>query len=64
MRLLLLLPFIALLWIPFYNRDLPALFGFPFFYWYQLVWVPLTAVLIWIVFRHRAKRGDLDEEQP
>jgi hypothetical protein len=24
----------------------------------------LTAVLIWIVFRHRAKRGDLDEEQP
>jgi hypothetical protein len=64
MRLLLLLPFIALLWIPFYNRDLPALFGFPFFYWYQLVWVPLTAVLIWIVFRHRAQFGDLDEEQP
>jgi hypothetical protein len=63
MRLLLLLPFIALLWIPFYNRDLPALFGFPFFYWYQLLWVPLTAVLIWIVFRHRARFGDLDEEQ-
>jgi hypothetical protein len=64
MRLLLLLPFIALLWIPFYNRDLPALFGFPFFYWYQLLWVPLTAALIWIVFRHRAQFGDLDEEQP
>jgi hypothetical protein len=64
MRLLLLLPFIALLWIPFYNRDLPALFGFPFFYWYQLLWVPLTAALIWIVFRSRARLGDLDEEQP
>lgn len=64
MRLLLLLPFIALLWIPFYNRDLPALFGFPFFYWYQLLWVPLTAGLIWIVFRAQAANGDHDGEQP
>ena len=30
MWLLLLLPFIGLLWVPFYNTDaLPALFGFP-----------------------------------
>ena len=35
MRLLLLLPFIGLLWVPFYNDELPAVFGFPFFYWYQ-----------------------------
>lgn len=66
MRLLLLLPFIALLWIPFYNRELPALFGFPFFYWYQLLWVPLTALLIWIVYRANertyAVTGDLDGE--
>ncbi len=32
----LLLPFIGLLWVPFYNFHEPALFGFPFFYWYQL----------------------------
>ena len=68
MRLLLLLPFIALLWIPFYNRELPALFGFPFFYWYQLLWVPLTAGLIWIVYRANertyASTGDLDAEAP
>ena len=62
MRLLLLLPFIALLWLPFYNRDLPALFSFPFFYWYQLLWVPLTAGIIWIVFRAEARTGiDRDE---
>lgn len=62
MRLLLLLPFIALLWIPFYNRELPALFDFPFFYWYQLAWVPLTALIIWIVFRAEARGGiDVDE---
>jgi len=34
-----LLPFIGLLWVPFYNFQEPALFGFPFFYWYQLAWV-------------------------
>ena len=58
MRILLLLPFIGLLWIPFYNRELPALLGFPFFYWYQLAWVVLTAVLIWIVYRHEYDKGD------
>ena len=51
MWILLLLPFIGLLWVPFYNGTLPALFGFPFFYWYQLVWVPITSLLIWIVYR-------------
>ena len=50
-QLLLLLPFIGLLWVPFYNGTLPALFGFPFFYWYQLAWVPVTSLIIWIVYR-------------
>ncbi len=49
--LLLLVPYIGLLWVPFYNSKGPALFGFPFFYWYQLAWVPLTSLLIWIVYR-------------
>src|SRR4051794_35681680 len=31
MWILLLLPFIGLLWVPFYNHELPSLFGFPFF---------------------------------
>jgi hypothetical protein len=58
MWLLLLLPFIGLLWVPFYNTDaLPALFGFPFFYWYQLLWVPITALLIWIVYRDGQRKG-------
>jgi Protein of unknown function (DUF3311) len=29
----------------------PELFGFPFFYWYQLAWVPLTAALTYLVYR-------------
>jgi hypothetical protein len=53
MWILLLLPFIGLLWVPFYNFQEPALFGFPFFYWYQLVWVPISSLLIWLVYRRR-----------
>ncbi|RQP25900.1 DUF3311 domain-containing protein [Piscinibacter terrae] len=58
MRILLALPFLGLLGVPFYNDTTPALWGFPFFYWYQLAWVPLTSLLIWIVYRHGVKKGD------
>jgi hypothetical protein len=51
MWFLLLLPFIGLLWVPFYNSLTPELFGFPFFYWYQLMWVPITSFLLWVVYR-------------
>jgi hypothetical protein len=53
MWILLLLPFIGLLWVPFYNFQDPVLFGFPFFYWYQLAWVPISSLLIWLVYRSR-----------
>jgi Protein of unknown function (DUF3311) len=53
MWVLLLLPFVGLLWVPFYNFQEPALLGFPFFYWYQLAWVPLSSLLIWLVYRRR-----------
>lgn len=49
--LLLLIPYAALLWVPFYNHKMPSLFGFPFFYWYQLAFVPITSLLIYIVYR-------------
>ena len=39
------------LWVPFYNSVDPMLFGVPFFYWYQLLWIILGAVLILIVYR-------------
>jgi hypothetical protein len=50
-QLLLLLPFIALLWVPFYNDAEPSFMGFPFFYWYQFLWVPLTSLIIYVVYR-------------
>jgi hypothetical protein len=48
--LLLAVPFVALLWVPFYTRTHPKLFGFPFFYWYQFAWVPATALIVWLVY--------------
>ena len=58
MRFLLALPILGLLGVHFYNMETPHLFGFPFFYWYQLGWVPLTSLLIWIVYRHGARKGE------
>jgi hypothetical protein len=49
--LLLVLPFLGLLYPPLYATEDPQLFGFPFFYWYQFVWVPLTAGLTYFVYR-------------
>jgi hypothetical protein len=49
--LLLVIPFLGLLYPPLYARHDPEVFGFPFFYWYQLAWVPVTAVLTILVYR-------------
>jgi len=50
-RLLLLLPFVGVLWVSAFNRIEPALFGIPFFYWYQLLWIPLSSLLCIVVYR-------------
>ena len=39
--ILLAIPIIALLWVPLYARKDPELWGIPFFYWYQMLWVIL-----------------------
>ncbi len=48
--LLLLIPFIATLIPQFYNFTMPELGGIPFFYWYQLLWIILTGVIMGIVY--------------
>ena len=36
--------------VPLYAREDPRLFGIPFFYWYQMLWVFIDAFLLWIVY--------------
>ena len=43
-------PVVATLWTPFYNTNTPTAGGFPFFYWYQLLWVVITAVLMIVAY--------------
>ena len=48
--LLLLIPFIVLLWPPFYNTNEPVFIGMPFYYWFQLLWIIFTAILMALVY--------------
>ncbi|HET7475660.1 MAG TPA: DUF3311 domain-containing protein [Dermatophilaceae bacterium] len=47
-----------------YARDEPRLFGFPFFYWYQLLWVFVAAgicgVSFWLLKREREAFRDAE----
>jgi hypothetical protein len=56
---LLILPFAGTLIPPLYNHAAPALFGMPFFYWYQLAWIPVTAVLLGLVVVLTRKADDV-----
>ncbi len=49
-QLLLVPPFVAMLWVPFYNSVEPSVGGIPFFYWYQAVWILLGAALTTAVY--------------
>ena len=50
-KLLLALPYLALCFPQMYARAEPVLLGFPFFYWYQLAWVIVTAAVLGLVYR-------------
>jgi hypothetical protein len=46
---LLLVPLLILV-TPVYNRIEPRLLGFPFFYWYQFLWVPVGVICTAVVY--------------
>ena len=47
---LLLIPLVGLLWVPIYAKLDPELFGFPFFYWYQFAWCPISVAITVLVY--------------
>jgi hypothetical protein len=56
--LLLLAPYVGMLWVPFYNSVEPRAGSIPFFYWYQFAWIGISAVLTAVVYF--ATRDDTD----
>lgn len=53
---LLLVPLIGTLIPPIYNQQDPTLIGIPFYYWYQMAWIPLSVLCTVVVYRKT--RGD------
>ncbi len=48
--LLFVIQYVMALWPPFYNKAEPYWLGIPFFYWSQLAFVLISAVLTAIVY--------------
>ncbi len=53
---LLLVAVVVPLLVPFYNRVEPTLFGWPFFYWVQLLFVPLGVLTTVVAYRATRRR--------
>lgn len=49
--ILLVIPLIALLWVGSYDRIEPRLAGFPFFFWYQFLWVFACSAMTYTAHR-------------
>lgn len=47
---LLLIPCVALAAVPLYSREKPEIAGWPFFYWYQVLWVLLTPIMTYAAY--------------
>jgi hypothetical protein len=44
-------PVVALMWVSSYARETPRLWGVPFFFWYQFLWVFLAAGCTFAAYR-------------
>ncbi|GFO83320.1 DUF3311 domain-containing protein [Methyloceanibacter sp.] len=62
-RLLLLIPFALVAWVPFYNRIEPALGGIPFFYWYQLAAILAGAAVVVGVYVLEGRKAFADDKR-
>jgi hypothetical protein len=43
-------PFVGMLWVPFYNALEPRVGGVPYFYWYQFAWIGVGAAITAVVY--------------
>jgi hypothetical protein len=63
----LLVPAVVLpLWVGLYDREDPTFLGFPFYYWFQFLLIPVVSALTFAAFRisEAATRRDREERRP
>ncbi|MCM2534099.1 DUF3311 domain-containing protein [Neobacillus pocheonensis] len=59
---LVLIPFLAqLVALPLVNKIHPFIFGFPLFHFWLLIWMLLTPVFTWAVYKIQKSRGEFEE---
>jgi len=46
----LIVPYIGTLWVATYASITPTIWGIPFFYWYQLLWIAIGAAITITVY--------------
>ncbi len=62
---LLLIPVVALMWVGSYAKIEPRLWGIPFFFWYQFIWVFLCSAMTYSAHRLvLAARGQGSDGRP
>lgn len=57
LALLIIIPVAVDLSVPVYNRSVPALFGLPFFYWFQTLWLFASAGFYMAFARLKERQG-------
>ena len=53
----LIVPYVAILWVPSFDRVEPSIAGVPFFYWYQMLWIALGALVLLPIFLVEERDG-------
>jgi hypothetical protein len=60
--ILLVIAVVVPLLVPTYSFAEPRLAGMPFFYWYQMMWIPITSGLVgisyWLVSKEDRRRHE------
>lgn len=60
--ILLAIAIVIPLYVPAYSVGEPRLAGMPFFYWYQMMWIPITSALVgisyWLVGKEDRRRRE------
>jgi hypothetical protein len=56
LRWLLIIPIVIALAVPLYNTMEPSFIGVPFFYWFQLLLVPASALVTLLIYLAEGRR--------
>lgn len=58
--ILIFIPFFQIILLPFVNRIDPIILGLPFLHFWLFLWIALTPLCTWGIFRIQKKQGGLE----